>query len=256
MAHIEVSGKISCIQLQEQLKANSFMNQTQLKIDQSVRLMLVDDHEVVRLGLKSLIQRFPKVDIVAEAGSEDEAVAEALKHRPDVILMDIRLDGGSGIEATRQICAEMPDIKVIMLTSYADQNLLFDAIRAGAVGYVLKQVGTGELMRTIEAASKGESILDPALTPTLFNAVRSSMEKEDFAVFTELTKQELQVLAAMMEGQTNKQIAETMFLSHGTVRNYVSNVLSKIGVNNRSEATAFAIRHRLPDYLKTQAKKG
>ena len=232
------------------------MNQTQTKIDKPVRLMLVDDHEVVRLGLKSLIQRFPKVDIVAEAGSEPEAVEQAKKHRPDVILMDIRLDGGSGIEATRQICAQMPEIKVIMLTSYADQDLLFDAIRAGAVGYVLKQVGTGELLRTIEAASKGESVLDPALTPTLFNAVRSSMQKEDFAVFSELTKQELQVLASMMEGHTNKQIAETMFLSHGTVRNYVSNILGKIGASNRSEAAAFAIRHRLQDYLEYQESEG
>ena len=232
------------------------MNQTQTKIDQTVRLMLVDDHEVVRLGLKSLIQRFPKVDIVAEAGSESEAVEQAKKHRPDVILMDIRLDGGSGIEATRQICAEMPDIKVIMLTSYADQDLLFEAIRAGAVGYILKQVGTGELLRTIEAASKGESVLDPALTPTLFNAVRSSMQKEDFAVFNGLTKQELQVLSSMMEGHTNKQIAESMYLSHGTVRNYVSNVLGKIGVTNRSEATAFAIRHRLQDYLEHQESEG
>ena len=225
------------------------MSQTQTKVTQNVRLMLVDDHEVVRLGLKSLIQRFPKVDIVAEAGSESEAVEEALKHQPDVILMDVRLDGGSGIEATRRICAQLSDTKVIMLTSYADQELLFEAIRAGAVGYVLKQVGTGELLRTIDAASKGESVLDPALTPTLFNAVRNSMEKEDAVVFNELTKQELQVLASMMEGRTNKQIAKEMFLSHGTVRNYVSNILGKLCVTNRSEATAYAIRHRLPEYM-------
>ncbi|MEM8859954.1 MAG: response regulator transcription factor, partial [Chloroflexota bacterium] len=198
-----------------------------------VRLMLVDDHEVVRLGLKSLIERFPKINVVAEAGSEQEAVAEALRVKPDVILMDIRLDGGSGIEATRKIKSQLEQTKVIMLTSYADQELLFDAIRAGAAGYMLKQVGTGELVRTIEAASKGESILDPALTPTLFDAVRDSLEKQESAAFSELTKQEVQVLALMQEGKTNKQIGEEMFLSHGTVRNYVSNILGKLQVANR-----------------------
>ncbi|MFK7804479.1 MAG: response regulator [Anaerolineae bacterium] len=222
-------------------------NNTESK--KTVRLMLVDDHEVVRLGLKSLIQRFPQIDIVAEAGSEAEAVEQALKHRPDVILMDIRLNGGSGIEATRQIRTQLDETKVIMLTSYADQELLFDAIRAGAAGYVLKQVGTNDLIRTIEAVSAGESILDPALTPTLFDAMRQSMEKEETAAFEDLTKQEVQVLALMMEGRTNKQIGDELFLSHGTIRNYVSNVLGKLQVTNRSEATAYAIRHHLPEYI-------
>jgi len=222
---------------------------------QRVRLMLVDDHEVVRLGLKSLIQRFPKIDVVAEAGSEPEAVEEAIKHRPDVILMDIRLNGGSGIEATRQIMAQLDDTKVIMLTSYADQELLFAAIRAGAAGYVLKQVGTNDLVRTIEAVAAGESILDPVLTSTLFDAMRTSMEKEETAAFDDLTKQEIQVLALMMEGLTNKQIGDKMFLSHGTVRNYVSNILGKLDVSNRSEATAYAIRHHLADYTGKQEEE-
>lgn len=228
---------------------NASMAQSNLNSTKTLRLMLVDDHEVVRLGLKSLIQRFDKIDIVAEAGSEQEAVAEALRARPDVILMDIRLDGGSGIEATREICGQLPNVKVIMLTSFADQELLFEAIRAGAAGYVLKQVGTGELIRTIEAASRGESILDPALTSKLFDAMRDSLQKEDAAAFEMLTKQEAQVLGFMMEGLTNKQIGEEMFLSHGTVRNYVSNVLGKLQMSNRSEATAYAIRHKLPNYL-------
>ncbi len=225
------------------------MTQSNSHPPKTVRLMLVDDHEVVRLGLKSLIQRFENIDIVAEAGSEDEAVSEAMRARPDVILMDIRLDGGSGIEATRKIKGELDNVQVIMLTSFADQELLFDAIRAGAAGYVLKQVGTGELIRTIEAASRGESILDPALTTKLFDAMRSSLEKEESAAFNDLTKQEVQVLAQMMEGRTNKQIGEEMFLSHGTVRNYVSNILGKLQVTNRSEATAYAIRHNLSDYV-------
>lgn len=221
----------------------------------TVRLMLVDDHEVVRLGLKSLIERFPQIDIVAEAGNETEAVELALKFRPDVILMDIRLGGGSGIEATRQIRIQLDATKVIMLTSYADQELLFDAIRAGASGYVLKQVGTGELIRTIEAVSRGETVLDPSLTPTLFDAMRTSMEKEETAAFDDLTKQEVQVLALIMEGQTNKQIGDEMFLSHGTIRNYVSNILGKLQVHNRSEATAYAIRHHLTEYMERRTEE-
>lgn len=220
----------------------------------NVQLMLVDDHEVVRLGLKSLIQRFPNIEVVAEAGSESEAVEQALKHRPDVILMDIRLNGGSGIEATRQIRAELEETKVIMLTSYADQELLFEAIRAGAAGYVLKQVGTNDLVRTIEAVAAGESILDPTLTPTLFDAMRQSMAKDESAAFDDLTNQEIQVLTLMMDGRTNKQIGDELFLSHGTVRNYVSNILGKLAVGNRSEATAYAIRHHLAEYVAKKAE--
>lgn len=226
------------------------MTQQPTKSTKSVRLMLVDDHEVVRLGLKSLIQRFETIDVVAEAGSEEEAISEALRTKPDVILMDIRLDGGSGIKATQKITQALKSVQVIMLTSFADQELLFEAIKAGAAGYVLKQVGTGELIRTIEAASRGESILDPALTTKLFDAMRSSLEKEESAAFEELTKQEVQVLALMMDGRTNKQIGEEMYLSHGTVRNYVSNILGKLQVANRSEATAYALRHKLQDHLK------
>lgn len=214
-----------------------------------LRLMLVDDHEVVRLGLRSLIERFKNIDIVAEAGTEEEAVQQAINSRPDVILMDIRLNGGSGIEACRQITRDLPQTKVIMLTSFADDELLFEAIRAGAAGYVLKQVGSNDLVRTIEAAAKGESVLDPALTQKVFSAMRSTLKQQDTAAFDELTNQELQVLNLMMEGMTNKQISDNLFLSHGTVRNYVSNVLGKLEVSNRAEATAYAINHRLKEYL-------
>lgn len=223
---------------------------------ENVKLMLVDDHEVVRLGLKSLISRFEQIDVIAEATREEEAYEQAIKHKPDVILMDIRLDGGSGIEACRQIIKSLPETKVIMLTSFADDDLLFDAIRAGAVGYVLKQVGTGDLVRTIEAATRGESILDPTLTQRVFSAMRSSLEKEANAAFDDLTDQELQVLSLIAEGKTNKQIAEHLFLSHGTIRNYVSNVLGKLGVSNRSEATAYAMSHHLAEYLQKQEKSG
>lgn len=214
-----------------------------------LQLMLVDDHEVVRLGLKTLIQRYDAIKVIAEAGSEAEAVKKAADLRPDIVLMDIRLNQGSGIEACRRITSKLPETKVIMLTSYAEEELLFDAIRAGASGYVLKQVGTNDLIHTIEAVARGESTLDPSLTQKLFTAMRDSLRQREKSAFEGLTQQEMQVLALIMEGKTNKEIAAELYLSPGTARNYVSNVLSKLSVSNRAEAAAYAIKHRLQDYL-------
>ncbi len=214
-----------------------------------LRILLVDDHEVVRLGLKSLVERFDNLKVIAEAGSETEAVSKALELEPDVVLMDIRLAGGSGIDACAEIVRRLPDTKVIMLTSYAEDELLFAAIRAGASGYVLKQVGSQDLIRTIDAVSRGESTLDPSLTQKIFDEMRRSMQRQEKEAFDELTSQEMQVLSLIMEGKTNKEIANNLFLSQGTVRNYVSNVLAKLGVSNRAEAAAYAIKHHLKDYL-------
>ena len=214
-----------------------------------LRIMLVDDHEVVRLGLKSLLERHAGFEVVAEAAAAVEAVQKADEYRPDIILMDIRLAGGNGIEATEAITTRLPDTKIVMLTSYAEDELLFSAIRAGAVGYVLKQIGSTELIRAIEAASKGEATLDPSLTQRVFNEVRRSIQNEEKAAFTDLTPQEMQVLALIAEGKTNREIAEALFLSEGTVRNYFSSVLSKLGVSNRAEAAAYAVQHHLKDYL-------
>jgi DNA-binding NarL/FixJ family response regulator len=211
--------------------------------------LLVDDHEVVRLGLKSLLDRHANFSVIAEAASEDEAVAKALEVLPDIVLMDIRLMGGSGIEACRRIIAERPSIKVLMLTSYAEDEMLFAAIRAGASGYVLKQVGSSELIRAIESAAKGESTLDPSLTGRIFAEMRRNLQKDESAAFGELTDQEKQVLSLIAEGKTNREIATALFLSEGTIRNYVSSVLSKLNVSNRAEAAAYAIQHHLKDYL-------
>jgi DNA-binding NarL/FixJ family response regulator len=215
--------------------------------------MLVDDHEVVRLGLKSLIERHPGFEVVAEASAAQEAVQKAMAQEPDIVLMDIRLVGGSGIEACEQITNELPDTKVIMLTSYAEDEMLFSAIRAGATGYVLKQISSEALINTIEAAARGESIgesmLDPSLTQRVFTEVRRAIQQEEVAAFTDLTPQEMQVLAAIVEGKTNREIANALFLSEGTVRNYVSSILSKLGVSNRAEAAAYAVQHHLKDYL-------
>lgn len=215
----------------------------------SLRILLVDDHEVVRLGLKSLLEQHSEFEVVAEAAAEAEAVQKAIEHTPDIVLMDIRLSGGSGIEACQQIVAQLPDTKVIMLTSYAEDEMLFAAIRAGATGYVLKQVGGLDLIRAIEATARGEAMLDPSLTQRVFSEIRSSIQKEEAAAFTDLTAQEMQVLALIAEGSTNREIASALFLSEGTVRNYVSSILSKLNVSNRAEAAAYAIQHHLKDYL-------
>lgn len=213
------------------------------------RILLVDDHEVVRLGLKSLIDRHNDFLVVAEAATEEEAVSQALAHEPDVILMDIRLSGGNGVEACEKIMAELPLTKIIMLTSYAEDEVLFAAIRAGAVGYILKQVGGNDVIRAIESAVRGDAMLDPSLTQRIFSEVRRSIQKEEAAYFTDLTEKEMHVLIQISAGKTNREIAETLFLSEGTVRNYVSSVLSKLDVANRAEAAAYAIQHHLKDYL-------
>jgi DNA-binding NarL/FixJ family response regulator len=214
-----------------------------------IRILMVDDHEVVRLGLKSLLERQTQFEVVAEAASENEAVEKALAYRPDVVLMDVRLSGGNGVDATARIMTELPETKIIILTSFADDEMLFAAIRAGAVGYVLKQVGSADLLRSIEAAVRGEATLDPSLTQRLFSEMRRSMQREEASAFEELTAQEMQVLALIAEGNTNRTIADALFLSEGTVRNYVSSILSKLGVSNRAEAAAYAIQHHLKDYL-------
>ena len=215
----------------------------------NLRILLVDDHEVVRLGLKTLIDRHPGFEIVAEAASEYEAVEKAKQYTPDIVLMDIRLAGGSGIEACEKIMAELPTAKVVMLTSYAEDEMLFSAIRAGAVGYVLKQVGGNEVIRAIEAAARGEATLDPTLTQRVFDEMRRSIKQEESAAFNDLTNQEMHVLELIAEGKTNREIAEVLYLSEGTVRNYVSGILSKLNVSNRAEAAAYAIQHHLKDYL-------
>ena len=214
-----------------------------------LRILLVDDHEVVRLGLKSLIERHPGFEVVAEASAANEAVQKALAQEPDIVLMDIRLVGGSGIEACEAITEQLPDTKVIMLTSYAEDEMLFDAIAAGACGYVLKQIGSDDLIRAVEAVGRGEALLDPALTQRVFARVREAARKEHEEAFATLTDQELRVLSQVAEGKTNREIAGILFLGEGTVRNYVSSILRKLGLTNRAEAAAYAVEHHLKEFL-------
>jgi DNA-binding NarL/FixJ family response regulator len=214
-----------------------------------LRIVIVDDHEVVRLGLRTLLDRHPDFTVIDEAGTAREAIEKTLHLQPDVVVMDVRLQGGSGIEACRKIMEEAPDSKVIMLTSYAEDEILFDAISAGAAGYVLKQIGGDDLVRSIERVGRGEALLDPSLVQKVFARVREAARKEEAAAFAELTDQELRVLAQVSEGKTNREIAKALYLGEGTVRNYVSSILSKLSLTNRAEAAAYAVEHNLKDYL-------
>jgi DNA-binding NarL/FixJ family response regulator len=215
------------------------------------RIVLVDDHELVRIGLKSLLERHPQFDVVGEAGSAREALEQVEALKPDVVVMDIRLPGTSGIDACEQIVNQFPETKVLMLTSYAEDEMLFSAIRAGASGYVLKQIGSEDLIKAIESVGRGEALLDPAVTQRVFQEVRRAVKEEEASAFSHLSQQEKHVLLLVSEGKTNREVAKNLFLGEGTVRNYVSSILSKLSVNNRAEAAAYAVQHSLREYITT-----
>ncbi len=209
----------------------------------NLRILLVDDHEVVRLGLKALLSRHPSFEVVGEAANADEALRKTLALKPDVVVMDIRLPGESGIQATRAIVQERPQTKVIILTSYAEDELLLEAIEAGASGYVLKQIGSNDLVRALEAVARGESLLDPALTGRVFQRLRQAARQERGSAFRDLTDQEMKILRLVAEGLTNKEIGSRLYLSEKTVRNYVSMILGKLGLASRAQAAAYAVQH-------------
>jgi len=213
------------------------------------RILLVDDHEVVRLGLRSLLEHHAQFEVVGEAASAKEAYEQVGRLRPDIVLMDIRLPGTSGIEACEEIIKIYPGTRVVMLTSYAEDEMLFSAIRAGASGYILKQIGGEDLVRALEAVGRGEALLDPAVTQRVFQEVRRAVKEEEASAFANLSQQERHVLLLVSEGKTNREIAKALFLGEGTVRNYVSSILSKLGVSNRAEAAAYAVEHNLKEYL-------
>ena len=213
------------------------------------KLIIVDDHEVVRLGLKAVLNNYQGFEIVGEASNAKEALQQVTLHRPDIVLMDIRLPGTSGIDACEEILSLFPQTKVIMLTSYAEDEMLFSAIKARASGYVLKQVDPDDLMKSIEAVARGEASLDPAVTQRIFHEVRKAVKDEEASAFSSLSQQEKMVLKLVSEGKTNREIAQKLYLGEGTVRNYVSSILSKLGANNRAEAAAYAVEHNLKEYL-------
>ena len=209
------------------------------------RILLVDDHDIVRLGLMTLLNDRPDMEVIGEASTAAEAVSAAEKFSPDVTLMDIRLPGEGGIEATRQITTRFPKIKVVMLTSFADDELVMRAINAGAVGYVLKQVGNEELIRAIQAAARGEAVLDPSTTARLLSRVREAERKSEEDAFREITDREMDVLLHLAKGKTNAEIGRLLNLSEKTVGNYVGNMFEKLHLNNRIELAAYAYEHHL-----------
>ena len=206
----------------------------------TVRVFLLDDHEVVRRGLRDLIDAEDDLEVVGEAGTAEEALARIPPTRPDVAVLDVRLPDGSGVEVCRDIRARHPEVQALMLTSFADDEALFSAIMAGAAGYVLKQIRGAELIDAIRRVAAGESLLDPAVTRRVLERLRD--DKEEDEGLARLSQQERKILDHIAEGYTNRQIAEAMFLAEKTVKNYVSTMLSKLGMERRTEAAAYAAR--------------
>ena len=193
----------------------------------------------------TLINDQPDMQVVGEAGTAAEAVRAVERLKPQVVLMDVRLPGEGGIDATRQIMSRFPETRVVMVTSFADDELVVRAIRAGAVGYVLKQVGNQELLRAISAAARGEALLDPSTTARLLSRVREVERKAEEDAFRELSDREMDVLAEVARGKTNSEIGQILNLSEKTVRNYVSSMLEKMHLTNRIELATYAVQHHL-----------
>jgi two-component system response regulator DevR len=209
---------------------------------EKTRILLCDDHEVVREGLRGLIARQEGMSVVGEAGTVAEVVEAAARTKPDVVIMDVRLPDGSGVEACRTIREARPETKVIMLTSYADDEALFASITAGASGYLLKQTRGQAVVDAVTLVASGRSLLDPDVTGKVLERVRQG--RGDDPALRSLTEQERKVLAGLAEGHTNREISEMLFLSEKTVKNYVSRILDKLGLSRRAEAAAYVAKHR------------
>ena len=205
----------------------------------AVRVFLLDDHEIVRRGLRELLESEGDITVVGEAGTAEEALARIPATAPQVAVLDVRLPDGDGVEVCREVRSRHPEIQCLMLTSYADDEALFSAIMAGASGYILKQVKGSDLIDGVRRVAAGESLLDPSVTRRVLERLRTKPEDDELSG---LTEQERRILDLIAEGLTNRQIGERMFLAEKTIKNYVSNLLSKLGMSRRSEAAAYAAR--------------
>jgi two-component system response regulator DevR len=208
-----------------------------------LRIVLVDDHEVVRNGIKALLEETPDVSVVGEAGTVKDAIARVEWARPDVVIMDVRLPDGSGIEATREIRARLPNTHVLMLTTFADDEALFASIMAGAAGYVLKQIKGADLVRAVLTVGRGESLLDPAVTKGVLDRLRKGKHLLKDERLARLSAQEERILEMIADGKTNREIGDKLHLAEKTVKNYVTSILSKLEVARRAEAAAYLARH-------------
>ncbi len=206
----------------------------------SVRVFLLDDHEIVRRGVRDLLEAAGDLEVVGEASTAAEALARIPATAPDVAVLDVRLPDGSGVEVCREVRSARPELACLMLTSFSDDEALFEAIVAGAVGYVLKEVGSGELVSSIRRVAAGETLMDPAMTERVLERLRRGPEEDER--LRHLTDQERRILGLLADGKTNRQIAEEMFLAEKTVKNYVSNLLAKMGMSRRTEAAVYAAR--------------
>ncbi|MCG3208798.1 MAG: Response regulator protein VraR [Anaerolineae bacterium] len=215
----------------------------------TLRILLVDDHEVVRLGLTTLLGDVADVELVGESGSGREALQACERLSPDVVILDIRLPDQSGVEVCRQIVERWPHIKVIILTSYLSDDLVAEAIVAGAAGFVRKQVGNESLLQAIEAVRRGEALLDPQTTRQVLRRMRQAERLIDAGAFRSLSKRELEVLLLVSRGKGNREIAENLQVSETTVRNHVTSLLDKLGLSNRIELATYAVKHHLATYL-------
>jgi len=211
-----------------------------------LRIMIVDDHEVVRDGIKALLAEEEGLTIAGEAGGVREAIERVEGARPDVVVMDIRLPDGSGIDATREIRARLPNTQVLVLTTFADDEALFASIMAGAAGYVLKQVLGGDLVRAIRAVGAGQNLLDPTVTKGVLDRLRKGKHLLGDERLARLSAQEERILGEVADGKTNRQIGADLKLAEKTVKNYVSSILSKLEVARRAEAAAYLVRHSQP----------
>ena len=209
-----------------------------------IRIMLVDDHEVVRTGLRATLSVEDDIEVVAEADDAATAVQQAVTHRPDLVLIDVRLGEVSGIEACRSIREMLPDAGVIMLSSFGDEETVVSAVVAGAVGFLLKNIRREELLKAIRAAAEGESLLDPSVTRGVFDRLRALEEREDPQVAS-LSTREREVLTLLAKGHTNREIGEQLFIAETTARNHVSRIFARLDFSRRSEAAAFAVKHNM-----------
>lgn len=207
----------------------------------AVRIFLLDDHEIVRRGLRELFEAHDDLEVVGEASNAEEAMIRVPPTRPDVAVLDVRLPGASGIEVCRDLRAAMPQLRCLMLTSFADDDALFSAILAGASGYLLKQIRGAELVTAVRRVAEGQSLIDPALTASVMDRLRGKQEDERIA---KLSPQERRILDLIAEGKTNRQIGAEMYLAEKTVKNYVSNLLAKMGFARRTEAAVYAARSK------------
>ena len=205
-----------------------------------IRVFLLDDQEIVRRGVRELLESTGTMTVVGEAGTAEEAYGRIPATAPDVAVLDVRLPDGNGVEVCREIRSKHPEIHCLMLTSYSDDEALFDAIMAGADGYVLKQIKTSDLVDAVTKIAAGESLLDPKLSAKVLDRLRNGEAEDDR--LKHLTEQERRILALLAEGLTNRQIADQMFLAEKTVKNYVSNLLAKMGMSRRTEAAVYAAR--------------